>query len=460
MKKISSLGSIVVLNVYWIGLSVKWNALHPIILPAILLGLVPATRHNTTLGLLTFAGLVVATVVQPVAGAISDGWVSRFGRRRPLMFGATLFDALFLALMAIGGGALAGILPFRGPFASLRAAPAEGSLLLIFVGYIGLQLSSNIGQGPAQGLLPDRVAPEKVGLASGIKTLMDIGSLIFISLAAGRLLDPQGHNPGPIFAVVIGVVLLTAAVTILFTREEPTHRPADSGARREAGWWGLRPQLRVDFREQAAYWWVIAQRFVFLLGIYGAQAFVQNYLRDALKIANPVRVTGDLLAAMTLTLVLMVVAGGWLADRVGPKRVLFAAGMLVAVGLALLPLARSTSLLLAFASIAGAGIGLFLTASWALANKLAPAQEAGKYLGLTNIATAGAAALARLQGPMIDWANNARPGAWTGYTGMFLFGVVCALASVAMLRAVVLPPVQAGPGARDQGEEREVLVTP
>jgi MFS family permease len=426
MKRIASLGSIVVLNVYWIGLSVKWNALHPIVLPAILFGLVPAGQRNTTLGLLTFAGLVVATLVQPLAGAISDGWRSHFGRRRPMMAGATLFDVLFLALMAVGGGALAGIL-LRGP--------AAGSLVLIFVGYVGLQLSSNVGQGSAQGLLPDRVAAERLGLASGIKTLMDIGSLIFISLAAGRLLDPQGHNPGPIFVVIIAVVLITVAITVLFTREESTAR----GRRLQGGWSRLRSDLRVDFRQNVPYWWVIAQRFVFLLGIYGAQAFIQNYLRDALQVTNPVRLTGDLLASMTLTLVLMVVTGGWLADRIGSKRVLVAAGVLVATGLGLLPLARSTGLLLAFGSIAGAGIGLFLTASWALANKLAPAQEAGKYLGLTNIATAGAAALARLQGPLIDWANNARPGAWTGYTGMFLFGVLCSLVSVAMLRYVVVP---------------------
>jgi MFS family permease len=431
MKKLTSLGEIFVLNVYWIGLSVKWNALHPIILPVILLGLVPATQRNTTLGLITFTGLVVAMLVQPVAGAVSDGWRSRLGRRRPMMAGGTLFDVLFLALIAIGAGSVAGV-------------PA--GLALIFIGYVGLQVSSNTAQAPAQGLLADRVAPQKMGLASGIKTLLDIGSLVVVALTAGRLLDPEGSNPGPIFLLVILTMLVTAAITVAFTREEPTDERGD-----RPDWLSnLRGQLRVDFRQNTPYWWAIAQRFVFLLGVYGAQAFVQNYLRDALQIANPIKATADLLAAMTLTLVLMVVAGGWLSDRHGPKRVLFAAGMLVALGMTLLPTAHSMTGLLGFGSILGAGIGLFLTASWALANRLAPAQEAGKYLGLTNIATAGAAALARLQGPLIDLGNNARPGEWQGYLGMFVFGVVCALVSVVMLRYVQVPGPEAAP-AEEQG---------
>ena len=52
-------------------------------------------------------------------------------------------------------------------------------------------------------------------------------------------------------------------------------------------------------------------------------------------------------------------------------------------------------------------MGLFLTSNWALANRMAPPEQAGRQMGLTNIATAGAAALARLEGPAVDWLNAA-----------------------------------------------------
>ena len=92
--------------------------------------------------------------------------------------------------------------------------------------------------------------------------------------------------------------------------------------------------------------------------------------------------------------------------------------------------------LMIFGSVLGAGIGLFLTSNWALANSLAPQEEAGKYLGLTNIATAGSAALSRLEGPALDWLNAAWPGAWVGYKGLFVFGAVCMLLSLFLLRKI------------------------
>jgi len=93
-----------------------------------------------------------------------------------------------------------------------------------------------------------------------------------------------------------------------------------------------------------------------------------------------------------------------------------------------------------FGAVLGAGIGLFLTPNWALANGLAPEAEAGKYLGLTNLATAGSGALARLEGPALDWLNAAYPGAWIGYKGMFIFGAVCICLSLFMLRKIDMNP--------------------
>jgi MFS family permease len=419
MSKTGSTWRIIVLNTYWIGLSFKWNALHPIILPAIMLNYAPVALKNTYLGLLTFIGLVVAAVLQPVAGAVSDGWHSRWGRRRPFMIIATLFDLVFLALIGWAGG-----------------------LFWLFIGYIGLQFSSNIGQGPAQGLLPDRVVPEKIGVASGIKTFMDMVALIIASLAAGRLLDPQGKDPTPIMLVLMTVLVITAGITILGTPEEPTNREGENKVN-ESNWWhDLRAQLHVDFHENTAYWWLIGQRLIFLLGIYAVQAFAQYYLRDVLRAENPVKATGDLLAALTVMLVILALAGGWLADRFGAKRILYIAGGLVAVGMLLFRLAQTPAMLVGYGSIVGAGIGLFLTASWALSNKLAPAGQAGKFLGLTNLATAGAGALSRLEGPAIDVANNAYPGVWAGYTGMFVFGAICAVLSMVMLTRINLPEVK------------------
>ena len=59
-----------------------------------------------------------------------------------------------------------------------------------------------------------------------------------------------------------------------------------------------------------------------------------------------------------------------------------------------------------------------MSANWALATDLAGHGEEARYLGLTNMATAGGAALARLIGPVIDFFNTASPG--RGYAVMLL----------------------------------------
>jgi MFS family permease len=51
-------------------------------------------------------------------------------------------------------------------------------------------------------------------------------------------------------------------------------------------------------------------------------------------------------------------------------------------------------------------LAAFSSTNWALATDLVPKGEEARYLGLANMATAGGGALARLIGPVMDFANN------------------------------------------------------
>lgn len=424
MKRLS-LAQMLTLNAYWVGLSFMWNALHPIILPAVLLNYVPDERKNTFLGLLTFIGLFIAMIIQPLSGALSDGWASRFGRRRPLIVFGTLFDFVFLSILARAGG-----------------------LTWLFIGYIGLQLSSNMAHGPLQGLLPDRVPRNQLGVASSLKNFMDMLSLIIVSLLAGRLLDSETRDPTLMMIVLMLTLAISASITIFGTREEPT----DILRNKRESFGGLHAlrgklvkpggQFKIDFRKNSSYWWLIAERALFLLGIYGVQAFAQYYLQDVLRVSDPPKQTGDLLAAIAIGLAILVLISGWLTDTFGAKRILYIGSFVSAAGILLMLLAKDVTGLTIFGSILGAGIGLFLTSNWALANRLAPEGEAGKFLGLTNLATAGSGALARLEGPALDVLNAARPGDWMGYKGLFIFGAVCMLLSVVFLSKISVPEKQ------------------
>src|SRR3990172_9315072 len=132
MPRRASAWDLLSLNAGWVGLAFMWNSLQSILLPAVLLHYVADERKNTILGLLTGAGLIVAMIIQPIAGALSNRWRSRWGRRRPLIVLGLLLDFVFLGILAYAGG-----------------VPA------LALGYLGLQFSNNLAHGPMQGLLPD-----------------------------------------------------------------------------------------------------------------------------------------------------------------------------------------------------------------------------------------------------------------------------------------------------------------
>jgi MFS family permease len=417
------------LNAYWAGLSFMWNGLHVIVLPAVLLGYVPANQKNSALGLLTFAGLMLAAVVQPLAGALSDRWRSRFGRRRPLMLIGTLIDFLFLAILGLAGG-----------------------LVPLWIGYVGLQLSSNVAHGALQGLLPDRVPADQIGRASGVKSLLDMTGLVLSSLVVARLVPTEVRQPAMAVLAIAFVLAASAAATIFGTTEMSTEKsPAGSSHSATGGGsfggpgYGFDHAATMAFRRRAqaffetapdGFWWVLASRFSFLLGIYGIQSFAQYFVRDRLAVANPVRATGDLLATIVLALMVFALLAGWLADRWGKRRVQAIAGIIAAVGAAILLGAGDAGRLLVGGCVLGAGIGAFMSANWALATSLAPRGAAGKYMGLTNLATAGAGAMGRLEGPVIDALNNAAPGAWRGYFFLFALGIIGPLVSVVLLARI------------------------
>ncbi len=394
------------LNACWLGLSFLWNSLHVILLPAVLLTFVADERKNTVLGLLTFVGLIIAAIIQPISGALSDRWASRWGRRRPLIAIGVALDLVFLSVMAFAD-----------------------SLTTLALGYIGLQISSNTAHGSMQGLLPDRIPPDQLGRGSALKNAVDITGMIAASLGMGRLYSPQAGGFEIAIGLVMAALIVSTGITLLWTRE------ASSATLRQPQ--SLRDQLReiaqIDLQRNSAFGWLILSRLIFLLGVYGIQAFAQYYVRDTLKVSNPVQLTGDLLASIVLGLLVFAMLAGPLSDRFGHKPMHVAASILAAAGCLLMLAAHTPTAVLVFGSVTGAGIGIFLTANWALANELAPSAEAGKYLGLTNLATAGAGALSRLFGPIIDSVNLLRPGAYLGYTVLFLSSALFALLSLIIL---------------------------
>lgn len=382
------------LSVYFFGLSFLWNGLSLVILPMLVATLVPEAWKNAYLGLLSSAGLALAALVQPLSGHLSDRTATPWGRRRPWILAGTLGDFVCLALLATAGG-----------FPALA------------VGYLLLQVSSNVAHGPAFGLIPDLVPPGRRGAASGAKGLAEIAGLIAGGLVAGHLAG-QGR-PGAGLAA-IGLVLAAAlAGTLWGVREEPVPLSSRNGPRRRPllDLQGALDGLREAQARHSAYLWLLAARLLMLTAITPVQGFAQYYVQDVLRVPNPAAATGQLAAAIGLSVLIAAYPAGILADRWGAWPLNVASGLLAGFGIAGMVLAQTLGQVLALASAVGLAMGVFVSANWALATRLAPEEAGGRYLGLSNLATAGAGMLGRLAGPMIDAVNLVRPNA--GYLALF-----------------------------------------
>src|ERR1700746_1822371 len=87
------------LGLFWFAMSFHWGALLTVVIPAEVLRFVPEAQKGAYLGLLFAAGGVMAMVVSPISGALSDRSPLRTGRRRPFVIAGVLVNVLGLMVM-------------------------------------------------------------------------------------------------------------------------------------------------------------------------------------------------------------------------------------------------------------------------------------------------------------------------------------------------------------------------
>lgn len=392
------------ISAYWFGLAYLWNGLHTILLPALLIGMVPAAFKNTFLGGLTFAGLLLAMLMQPVAGTISDrsGWLGRFGKRRPWMIIGTGFDLFFLALLALAT-----------------------DFWLVVIAYVGLQVASSFAEAAFQSLLPDLVPPEQRGRGSGFKNAAQIAGFV-VGVGVGGILAGQGRIGWALAATA--VALAATAIWTWVGVPEPAFRRLRQ--RTLALGDALRrvfvDSFRLDHRLAPGYGRLLAGRALLLAGFFALQGFAQYFVADVLAVPNPAGTTALLMAVMGAAIFLLAVPTGVLADRFGRRPLSLFAGILGVLATFALVFVTNVPQLVIAGGLVGAAVGVFLSVNWAWGADLVPPAEAGRYLGLGNVATAGASAFSRLfAGPIVDTGNAFHIG--LGYQVLFIV-LACGMA--------------------------------
>jgi MFS family permease len=432
----------IVLNFNWFAITTRSQVLSPLLIPLLVQHYVGDAVKGTYLGIVRLIALMVALLVQALAGMLSDNNQSRWGRRRPYIVFGVVFEIGTLALL----GLVAGMDGFTGYWVML-------------VIYIFSMVGSNVSHGATQGLIPDLVEDENKGLASGIKATLELPiPLIFVSFVVAPL-----FAQGKIWAglIVLMVVLLAGMGVSLFIKEKPLEsKPArmdwkpmlrlvsmsalftlvilaigamvkttisltsayESSQRMIilgiAGiigifiavllgvWLGVRASIGEEIKQHRSFTWWVINRLAFLVAAFNLSGFMVYFLQERFtefageRAAEP---AARLLMFVGLAILITALPGGWLADKFGKKVLIMIAGLLVGFGTVFIVISPVFSWLYLGGVVIGAGVGLFYSANWALGTELVPQKRAGQFLGISNLAGAGAGAVgAYIGGPIAD----------------------------------------------------------
>jgi Na+/melibiose symporter-like transporter len=398
------------INLYAIVLTALWTPINALVLPSRVSDMAPAVLRGSALGLITFTGIGLAVVIQPIAGMISDRL--RWPQRRRAFIIWPSVAAPFL-LVALGW------------------APVFVALLAT---YVALQCALNVAQAAFQALIPDLVDHDGQDTASGVKTGFDLLGNV-VGLGGAGAIVMLGGSDGIVVLFLAAVAAFGAAAVFFWV--PPADPPPDDVRPLRTDRWRheLRAAFEPLFKGSRVFQLAVAMRFAFFVGLYPVQRFLLYFLEDRFHIEDPIgKASVFILAAIALAAV-GAVAAGELSKPFGRDRVLAVSIVVTAIGLAGLAVLPTLPLIGVAGAVLAVGAGAFQAGNWALLSSVMPPGRGSQFFGLANIATAGASAVAGLLGVVVDVGNHYLPGGTYGIT----FGVCTLIVLVALVPLRRLP---------------------
>jgi hypothetical protein len=368
---------------------------------------------------------------------------------------------------------------------------------MLLVATLLIQFSANVSHGPLQGLIPDLVPEEQRGRSSAIKAVMELIPIVLVGFTISQLVgkghlgwavfitgaallltmlltmvlvkeEPLKEKPatslkipmlrvlGILAGIGLGAVtgligggavggLIGLATWPFFGKAAAMAVMVGLGgvvamvvAVVSGVWSGAYATLGRDARSNSSFTWWMVNRLLFLAAATSFQGFLPFFLMFAFNVdaEKAASMNGTLMTVIGLFIMLSAFAGGWVSDRFGKRRMVALSGLVSAVGACMVLGAiwvTKMEIIYAAGAVIGLGVGIFMTANWALGTNLVPADEAGRYLGISNLAGAGAGMIGKgIGGPIADYLNAYRPG--LGYFAIFAsYAVLFVMSTVSLI---------------------------
>jgi MFS family permease len=381
------------LNGFWVPLHFQDTALPAIAIPSAVANLVPHD-HVRALALVLALMSLLAMIVPPVAGGISDALRRRGVPRRMLIWLGAAIDMGCLVTLANVHG--------YWPFVTF--------LLLATLG-------ANISLAAYQAMIPDVVPQEQWGMESGIRNIATlVGVILGLAVAAGT----------PVPTTFIGVAVAAGVGAVLLLGQ-----PEDAA--------GEHTEERAHVSDWHDFTIVFIARLFLAFGMALLMTFVWYFFRDILHVRNASHGTAFVGFASLAGAIASGVYLGWLSDRVSRKLVVALCGIpmtLAAAGFAAYP---NEHWMYGFAVLFGIGFGGIMSTGWALAIDSVPKlRDVARDLGIWGIAQNFPQVIAPLAGGAIltAYANSEQ-----GYRVLFFAAAACFAAGSTVVLGVGARPV-------------------
>ncbi|MEU4518571.1 MFS transporter [Amycolatopsis sp. NPDC024027] len=363
--------------------------------------LLDKVNKEFVLGLVMGVGAVVALVVNPAVGLLSDRTCSRFGRRHP-------WTVVGAAVAAVG-------------LLVLAFAP---NVALLVTGWCLVQAGLNGMLATLMSAIADRVP---VGQRAQVGGLVGIAQMLGTVLGAIVVVLVAGFaGLAPAYAVCAGIVVAGAAFFVLRTPD--AHLPVAFRPSAKAG--EVLRNLWVSPRRFPDFAWAWSCHFMINLGNAFGTLYLLFFLQDAVHYPDPATGLIIMMALYGVALVAGAVLAGHFSDKSGRRKpyVLMASGVMALAAL-LLVVWQSWTVALVASPLLGVGFGAYMAVALAMLTQVLPtAQDRAKDLGVINIANSLPQVLAPLVTPLV----LAYLG---GYSGLFAASAVATLvAAVLVLR--------------------------
>ncbi|NOL60536.1 MFS transporter [Ferroplasma acidiphilum] len=352
------------MNAIHLGTNYLWISYESYILPIELLSY---DKSSLFLGIIAFIGTALGVFIGLFFGTLSDKYNFGWGRRGPYIMAGAIFIVLSMFLNQLLTITLAGVL----------------------LGYIMIQVSSNVAVGAYQPLYADILSEDQRGKGTGIGGIFRLlGSMMGYGIT-GFLIDTQYRQ--------YVIVLITVVVVITALLSTNTIKKSDLIIKRK------KPGITKLFMDMfnlknglKNYIYVVVGSFMVFSGVIGLSFFELYFFKYILHYANPAYYVSIAGIVVLITSAFASFVFGVLSDKIGRKKILVYITVIGGIAMILIPEFEKFVYFLILGSIIGMSYGIFMSVSDALASDMAPGEETGKYMGYYNMATGGASSVSPL----------------------------------------------------------------